>query len=121
MDYKKQIGNAGEDLAIEYLEKIGYEIWQRNFYSRVGEIDIIAKDKEEIVFIEVKSRSTFKYGTPAEAVDENKQKHLYKTAEYFLYKNNLLNSFCRFDVIEVYFKNKDTKIEHLKNVEILGR
>ena len=73
---KKEFGNKGEDIAIEYLEKRGYIILERNFYCRQGEIDIIAKDKNEIVFIEVKSRSSIQYGCPSEAVNKQKIKEL---------------------------------------------
>ena len=115
---KKQVGNSGEDIAAEFLGKKGYRILERNYRSRRGEIDIIAKDKDEIVFVEVKTRKVLKCGLPAEAVDDNKQKHLHRVAEYFLYRNNLIDCYCRFDVIEVYMSDKGYKIEHLKNVEI---
>ena len=65
---KKEFGNTGEDIATEYLEKQGYIILERNFYCKQGEIDIIAKDKNEVVFVEVKSRSDVGYGLPSEAV-----------------------------------------------------
>ena len=88
--YKRHItGRLGEDLAIKHLQENGYKIIQRNFECRQGEIDIIAKDKEEIVIIEVKTRKCLEYGKPAEAVDEKKQKHIYKAAEYYLYIKRL--------------------------------
>ena len=73
---KKELGNIGEQIAVEYLEKNNYQILKRNFYCRQGEIDIIAKDKKEIVFIEVKTRSNLKYGRPAEAVNTQKLQHM---------------------------------------------
>ena len=88
---KKEFGNTGEDIATEYLEKQGYIILERNFYCKQGEIDIIAKDKNEVVFVEVKSRSDVGYGLPSEAVTKQKIKHLCRTARYFLYKNNMFN------------------------------
>ena len=81
---KKEFGNTGEDIATEYLEKQGYIILERNFYCKQGEIDIIAKDKNEVVFVEVKSRSDVGYGLPSEAVTKQKIKHLCRTARYFL-------------------------------------
>lgn len=117
--YKKiEVGKNGEKIATQFLKNLGYEILVKNFKCKIGEIDIIAKDKEEIVFIEVKTRKVLNCGLPSEAVDENKQKHFYKSAEFFLYKHNLMNSFCRFDVIEVYLLKKSTRVVHLKSVEI---
>lgn len=115
---KKKIGNLGEELATKYLIKNGYEIIARNFQCKIGEIDIIAKDKNEIVFIEVKSRKILSYGMPAEAVDENKKKHIYRTAQYYLLINNILNIFTRIDVIEVYMMNRKYKINHIKKAII---
>ncbi len=113
---KKDFGNTGEDIATQYLEKQQYTILERNFYCKQGEIDIIAKDKNEIVFIEVKSRSNIKYGRPSEAVNKQKIKHLYKTAKYFLYKNKQLNKAIRFDTVEILIKNGKFNINHIKQI-----
>ena len=79
-----------------------------------GEIDIIAKDKNEIVFIEVKTRTNINYGNPAEAVNTPKQKHIKRATEYYVHINNLYKYYIRFDVIEIYYKNKRTQINHIK-------
>lgn len=115
--YKRhELGKYGEEISKQYLLKLGYEIIETNFSCKQGEIDIIATDKNEIVFIEVKTRSNFKYGLPAEAVDINKQKHITKAAKYYVYINKLENEYIRFDIIEVYIKNTVLKINHLKQV-----
>ena len=111
-----EFGRFGEEKALSYLENQNYEIIARNFSCNQGEIDIIAKDKDEIVFCEVKTRNSFKYGKPVDAVDSFKQKHIWNVAQYYLYKNNLLNSFVRFDVIEVYLKNNKVFINQIKNM-----
>lgn len=113
---KKDFGNSGEGIAVQYLEKQKYIILERNFYCKQGEIDIIAKDKDEIVFVEVKSRSDTGYGLPSEAVTKQKIKHLYKTARYYLYKNKLLNEFIRFDVVEILIKSGKFNINHIKQI-----
>ena len=110
----KILGSDGEKEATEYLIKNGYKIIERNFFCKRGEIDIIAKDGDTIVFIEVKTRKSIKYGTPAEAVDEIKQKHIYKAAEYYLYSRNLEKEYVRIDVIEVYYKKDEHIINHIK-------
>lgn len=114
MYYKQETGKFGEDKATQYLIKKGYKILGKNFRCYFGEIDIIAKDvaTNEIVFVEVKTRCNNKYGTPAEAVDKNKRKHIFKTAKYFLYIHKLEDVFVRIDVIEVY----QNKINHIKQV-----
>ena len=71
---------------------------------RQGEIDIIASDKDFIVFIEIKSRTSTEYGLPSESVTQRKIKHMKKAIQYFLYKNNLENENIRVDVIEVYVR-----------------
>ena len=113
---KKELGNTGEEISVKYLEKQGYIILERNFYCKQGEIDIIAKDKNEIVFIEVKSRSNTEYGLPSEGVTKQKIKHLYRTAKYFLYKNKMLNEIARFDAIEILIKNGKFNINHIKQI-----
>lgn len=113
---KKELGNVGEKIATEYLEKNKYKIIKRNFYCRQGEIDIIAKYKNEIVFIEVKTRTNNNFGMPSEAVNNIKKTHMYKAARYFLYKSNYLEKFVRFDVVEVFLRNGKFNINHIKQI-----
>jgi len=119
MYQNQEIGKKGEDIAADYLRKQGYHILERNFSCKLGEIDIIAIDtitKNELVFIEVKSRKQSLYGKPAEAVNFRKTKHIYKVAEFFLMIHNLESSFIRFDVIEVLEKrSQKIQIHHIKN------
>ena len=86
--YQIVIGKNGEDIASNYLKDLGYNILEKNFLCRSGEIDIIAKDDEELVFVEVKSRTNYLYGHGIDAIDKNKMKNIYRTAEYYLYINN---------------------------------
>lgn len=112
--YKKELGNLGENIACEYIEKRGYKIIERNFRCYNGEIDIIAKDKDELVFIEVKTRTGDKYGQPIEAVDINKTKHIYRSAEYYVYKNNIKDIPIRLDIIEILIIKNKIKIRYIK-------
>lgn len=116
--HNKQIGTLGEGRAEDYLKKNNYNIIERNFRCILGEIDIIAEDKEtkEIVFIEVKTRTNNKFGMPAEAVNNIKKIHILKTAKYFVYKNRIKNKNIRIDVIEVFLRRKCYKINHLKQI-----
>lgn len=114
--HTQRVGRFGEDEAERYLKQKGYKILERNFSCKRGEIDIIALDKNEIVFIEIKARISLKYGLPSEAVTKYKLKHIYKTAEYYLYSRNLQNENTRIDVIEVYIQNRQVIINHLKQV-----
>ena len=117
------IGRMGEKLACKFLRKKGYRIIKTNIHLSHNEIDIIAKNKEYIVFVEVKTRSTDKelysaYGSPASAVDKNKQFRTITAARIFLKQNNKISLQPRFDVIEVFLE-KDTKkllqINHITN------
>ena len=109
--HKKVLGKRGEKLATDYLKKQGYKILKRNYKTPFGEADIIAQDKDEVVFVEVKTRIGDKYGTPREAVTKTKQQRYYKIAEcYWLKTGEEPNA--RFDVIEVY---EDGRIEQYKN------
>ena len=113
----RKFGDAGEDLACQYLEKQGYEILERNKnYSKFCEIDIIAKEKNEIVFVEVKTRKCLTYGTPAEAVTKEKRRHIEKTAQYYLFTKQLEKQPVRFDVIEVYVYGNRYRINHIKQI-----
>jgi putative endonuclease len=109
------LGKKGEDIAVEYILKNKYELIERNFNCRQGEIDIIAKDKNEIVFIEVKTRTNKKYGKPIDAVTPLKIKHILNSIKYYVFINKLENTFIRIDVIEVYQKERKTYINHIKN------
>ncbi len=116
MHIKQEIGRKGEDIVCKYLKENNYIIVERNFTCRQGEIDIIAKDKDtqEIVLIEVKTRQNKFFGTPAEAVVKKKQKHILQVGKYYLYQRHLENNFIRLDVIEVYLKQNDFQINHIK-------
>lgn len=114
----RAFGNQGEDLACDYLKKIGYQIIQRNYLIRGGEIDIIAKDEEYLVFIEVKARWSHEYGLPVESVTPWKIRHLLKAVRFYLQKINWGNGPYRLDFVSVDFaedKNKP-KIELIKNI-----
>ena len=112
---RHEIGKIGENIAVTYLLQNGYIILERNFECKQGEIDIIAKHKNEIIFIEVKTRSSALYGLPKESVNNIKKKHIYKSAEYYVYKNNLENEPIRIDVIEIYKKQGKFKLLHIQN------
>lgn len=99
--YNKITGKCGENAVASYLKKMGYKILERNYRNKIGEIDIIAKNKENLVFVEVKTRSSDKFGTPAEAVTYYKKQKIVNAAKYYLMKNPTeLN--IRFDIAEVY-------------------
>ncbi|MCI8620931.1 MAG: YraN family protein [Clostridia bacterium] len=106
MSLNKEEGKLGERVAVEYLKEKGYEIICQNFACRQGEIDIVAKDRKELVFIEVKTRKGMKYGEAREAVHNKKLKHILGTASYYLYKTNQESAYIRIDVIEVYLKQR---------------
>lgn len=112
----KELGKYGEDKAVSYLENQNCKILERNFSCKQGEIDIIAKDKNELVFFEVKTRNNLDYGRPVDAVDNFKQKHILEAAKYYLHHNNRDDEFVRFDVIEVYLKNNRVFINQIRNM-----
>ena len=118
MYVKQQLGQYGEEKACNYLETHNYKIIERNFRCRQGEIDIIAKDlsKNELVFVEVKTRLSFNYGTPSQSVTSIKQRHILNVAKYYLYKNSINDTFVRFDVIEVFVKEFEFRINHIKQI-----
>ena len=84
MVQKQKVGQQGEHIAENYLMSHDYQIIEKNFNCCFGEIDIIAKDNDYLVFIEVKTRNNQKYGRGLDSIDEVKQKHIYKSAEYYL-------------------------------------
>ena len=98
----RAIGTEYETMACEYLIQQGYQILQRNFRCRQGEIDVIAKENEYLVFVEVKYRRSGQDGDPAEAVDARKQARILHTARYYMAFHHMPeNTPCRFDVVAV--------------------
>lgn len=111
------VGKHGEDLACEYLRKNGYEILERNYRIRGGEVDIIAKDGEYLVFVEVKARFSHEYGLPVESITSWKIKHLLKTAQFYLMKINWGDGPYRLDFVSIdYVDSPSPKIELIKNI-----
>lgn len=111
-----QVGNLGEEAAANYLRNEGYVILERKYRRKIGEIDIIAKNKQTLVFIEVKARSSIRYGFPAEAVTYRKQQKIIQTALCYLKQFNQDDVSCRFDVIEVFLTDLNVvKYNHIMN------
>ncbi len=113
-----KLGREGEDAAIAYLKDKGYRIIQKNFRSKLGEIDIIAQQKETVVFIEVKSRASHQFGHPFSAITPAKQRKIIQVAQSFLAKHRLMENPARFDVVGLTIDpdaSKAFQIELLEN------
>lgn len=110
-EFNNVTGAIGEKQAEEFLKKNKYKILTKNFRCVVGEIDLVAKEKDTIVFVEVKKRETYIFGNPAEAIGVTKQNKIRKAALYYLKQYKLTESPCRFDVIEIVGEN----INHIEN------
>jgi putative endonuclease len=100
-DHQVVLGKSGENYACWELERLGYEILDRRYRTRVGEIDIVAREGETLVFIEVKARRSGRFGPPAEAVDAPKRRKLMQMATSYIFSRRLSNARCRFDVVAV--------------------
>jgi len=111
----KSKGSIGEILAERYLNNLGYKFIARNYICKIGEIDLIYKDKDYYVFVEVKTRLNDRFGEPREAINFKKQQKIKRVAEFYLISNNLYDKNCRFDCIEVLGNEKDNKLEYYKN------
>ncbi len=115
-DTRISLGKQGEDIATAHLKKNGFQIITRNYRQKSGEIDIIARDGEWLVFVEVKTRKSLRYGQPFEAVTQKKQTQIGRVALDYLTRNKLLDQAVRFDVISIIVKRDgNTDIEHLPN------
>ena len=113
MSKNKEIGRKGEALAVEYLINKGFIILERNYrYGRL-EIDIIGQIENTIVFVEVKTRRSKRYGYPEEAVDDKKTDHILSCADHFIYQNQW-NGDIRFDIISIILK-PEISIEHIED------
>lgn len=109
-------GKLGEDSAANFLEAKGYAIVARNFRIRSAEIDIIAREGDVLIFVEVKARSNVRHGLPSEAVTLRKQKKIIEAAGVFLQDENFCDCACRFDVVEVFLRGGSVEaINHIEN------
>ena len=108
---KRQFGSEGEAEARAFLQRRGAKILEMNYRRPTGEIDIIARAGRTVVFVEVKRRSSLRYGRPGEAVNRQKQQHILRTAQLYLQEKRLADVPVRFDVIEIL----PGEIRHIEN------
>ena len=106
-------GKLGEEIASKYIISKGGKVIEQNYRTKLGEVDLIVKLNGELVFVEVKSRSNINYGYPSESVNYKKKRKITNVAKYYILDNSLENLSIRFDVIEIYLKEK--KINHIVN------
>jgi len=114
-DPRRQLGDAGEDLAVAALKKQGYKILERNYVTPLGEIDLIARQGKTYVFIEVKTRRGEGFGAPQEAVHPAKQQKLRRLADYYLKDKRLGEVAIRFDVVGIIITENEQRIEIIKD------
>lgn len=107
-------GKIGENKAVEYLISKGYRILDRNYRTKIGEIDIIAMISGTLVFVEVKARTNINYGYPYEAVNWKKQNKILKSSFVYIKHKDFKDCQMRYDIVEVYLGGK-TKINHIEN------
>ena len=107
-------GSQAEDLARRFLEARGLELLTRNFRCRSGELDLIMRDGEQLVFVEVRSRRHTRYGTPAESVTRTKQQRLLRTAAFYLQRQRI-DPPCRFDVVAILQSDGEPQVEWIRN------
>lgn len=116
MKRSRTIGKEWEERAVQYLIAQGYTILERNYRFQQTEIDIVACDGDEIVFVEVKYRASSKYGNPEDAVTEEKAERLQRAAEGYYFEHDLEKKPCRFDVIGFEGGHSTPVVRHMKNV-----
>lgn len=112
---EKELGKKGEEVALRFLKKKGYKIIQQNYVCEMGEMDIIAREKDTLVFVEVKTRTSMAFGPPQLAVNSTKQMQLSKVALYFLKEKRLEDIKARFDVVAILLRPKGEEIELIKD------
>lgn len=107
-------GEKGENIAVKYLQKKKYKIIERNYRAKKSEIDIICKETETLVFVEVKARTSLKFGNPESFVTAKKAEKIIEGAEAYMIENGWEGP-IRFDIISVLIKDKTEKISHFKD------
>jgi putative endonuclease len=111
----KELGSAGERMAAEFLRRKGYRILERNYRTPYGEIDLIARDKQEIIFIEVRTRRQEKFGTPTESLTRDKISHWERAASFYLQKENGFDRPFRFEFVGIDLSGETPRISLVKN------
>ncbi len=112
---RKELGKKGEEIALRFLKKNGYRMIERNYICKMGEMDIIAREKDTLVFIEVKTRTSTEFGPPQLAVNASKQRQLSKVALNYLNERRLKDVKARFDVVAILLGQKGEEIELIKD------
>jgi putative endonuclease len=110
VDPRQALGKRGEDLACEELERRGYDILDRRFRTRFGELDIVARDNGVLVFVEVRARGSGRFGNPAESVTAQKQRRVAAMAESYLGLEAAGDRVCRFDVVAVESETEPPRV-----------
>ena len=121
MDKRQALGISGENLACAELQRLGYAILERRYRTRFGEIDIIARDGQTIVFVEVKARRGDRFGQPIEAVNWRKQKELTKSAQVWIDRHGRAEDSYRFDVVGVLMTGDRVRIRHVEDAFKVAR
>jgi len=114
MSEHNELGKQGEEIATKYLLKLGYKVLDVNWRAGRNEIDIIAKDKDFLVIIEVKSRGSDTFMEPEEAVTREKQQSLIRAANAYIFRKNIMLE-TRFDIISIIHNKNETRVNHLKD------
>lgn len=110
-----EFAKLAERKAVDFLKANGYKIIVQNYKNKFGEIDIIAKEKDTLVFVEVKARHTNSFGEPQSAVNKFKQSQISKVALLYLKENALLEKQARFDIVGIHYVNEVPEINLIKN------
>lgn len=114
-DPRHRLGGRGEDLAADFLQRRGYRLLARNYRTPWGEVDLIARHRGVVVFIEVKARRSDTFGLPQEAVHAAKQEKLRAVAEHYLQEQGLSETPVRFDVVAIRFTDRGPVIELIED------
>jgi putative endonuclease len=122
-DSRKELGAKGEKLAAGFLKRKGYKILQRNYRCKLGEVDIVAEKDKTLVFVEVRTQQTEKFGPPQYSVNSSKRSHISRVALFYIKEKRLVEQSCRFDVIAITFSpgSRKPSIEHIENAFELSR
>lgn len=115
VNQRQTYGRESESIAVKQLKKQGYKIVEQNYRSKLGEIDIIAKDKKTLVFVEVKARRSDRYGSPKWAITPKKKRQMSKVALYYLKVTKQTNVKARFDVVTIRSLEDKPQIDIIKN------